>query len=63
MKTYRIKTESEKQEILKRKFDYHCKQASRCRHENYKESCYSCMHYETCSIQRKISELKAKLIY
>jgi len=45
---------TKKAEKAMRSFDYACKQASRCRHEKYMVSCYSCPSESTCEIQKRI---------
>jgi len=49
------------QEKARRSFDYACKQASKCRHERYQVSCYSCPELKTCDIQERIERARAKM--
>lgn len=41
-----------KEEIRRRKMNYWARKASRCRHERYQPSCFSCSLHEGCEIQR-----------
>ena len=54
-------TKTKTQEKARRSFDYACKQASKCRHENYCVSCYGCPEYITCEIQKRIKQAKDKM--
>ena len=47
-----------KQEKAQRSFNYACKQASKCRHENYHVSCYGCNDYKICDIQNRIEKAR-----
>ena len=42
-------------------FDYACKQASKCRHEKYQISCFSCPLEKTCDIQKRIEMARKKM--
>jgi hypothetical protein len=46
------------QEKAYKSFNYQCKRASKCRHEKYQKSCYSCEEYNTCDIQQSIKKAK-----
>ena len=48
-------------EKARRSFDYQCKQASKCRHETYRESCLSCPKEKTCPIQAAIEKAREKM--
>ena len=48
-------------EKARRSFDYQCKQASKCRHEKYQISCYSCPSEKTCEIQAAIERARLKM--
>lgn len=48
-------------EKARRSFDYQCKQASKCRHEKYQASCFSCIQYENCEIQKAIEKARLKM--
>jgi len=49
------------QEKAARSFDYQCRLASKCRHEKYQISCYSCPEEKTCYIQKSIEVSRAKM--
>ena len=49
------------QEKARCSFDYACKQASKCRHENYMVSCFSCEIRSYCEIQERIERAKNKM--
>jgi hypothetical protein len=48
-------------EKARRSFDYQCKQASKCRHERYCVSCFSCPDMKECPIQAAIEKARAKM--
>lgn len=50
-----------KQERARRSFDYQCKQASKCRHEKYQKSCWSCKDEITCDIQQRIEKARKEM--
>jgi hypothetical protein len=54
-----IKTKS--QEKAQKSFNYACKQASKCRHEKYMVSCFSCAGMKTCYIQERIAQAEKKM--
>jgi hypothetical protein len=41
-----------------RKFNYACVQASKCRHECCRVSCFSCPTFDTCEIQERIKKYR-----
>jgi len=49
------------QEKARKSFDYACKQASKCRHERYQVSCFSCPLEKTCDIQQRIETARKKM--
>lgn len=49
------------EEKARRSFDYGCRQASKCRHERYKASCYDCKDAKTCDIQARIEKARLKM--
>ncbi len=48
-------------EKARRSFDYQCKKASKCRHEKYQVSCFSCPNEKTCPIQQAIEKARKKM--
>lgn len=50
-----------KEERARRSFEYAVRQASRCRHESYQVSCYSCVTRPRCDIQERIERAKSIL--
>jgi hypothetical protein len=53
--------ETEKQTKARRSFNYQCNKASKCRHEKYQASCYSCSQYKNCDIQKAIEKARLKM--
>lgn len=53
--------ETQKQAKARASFNYQCNKASKCRHERYHISCYSCIQYEKCEIQKAIEKARAKM--
>jgi len=49
------------QQKAKRSFNYAAKQASKCRHEKYIVSCFSCSEKNECGIQERIERAKIKM--
>ena len=45
----------------RKSFEYACKQASKCRHEIFMQSCYSCPKEKTCDIQLRIEKARVKM--
>ena len=48
-------------EKARRSFNYACNQASKCRHELYQVSCFSCPKEKTCDIQARIERARVKM--
>jgi hypothetical protein len=46
------------QEVARKRFERACKDASKCRHEKYIISCYSCPMESICEIQKRINHYK-----
>ena len=53
--------ETQKQAKARASFNYQCKKASKCKHENYIVSCFSCSQYKECEIQQAIKKARAKM--
>lgn len=53
--------ETQKQAKARVSFNYQCNKASKCRHEKYQMSCFSCHEYENCEIQKAIEKARAKM--
>ena len=49
------------QDKATKSFNYQCKLASKCRHERYQVSCYSCPLEKTCQIQKAIEIARQKM--
>jgi len=49
------------QEKARKSFEYAVKQASKCRHDLYQISCFSCSLREDCDIQLRIKQALKKL--
>ena len=48
---------TEKQiEKARKSFDYACKQASMCRHEQFQQSCCACPKQKDCEIQERVTK-------
>lgn len=45
----------------RKSFEFQCKKASKCRHEKYQQSCFSCPNYKECTIQKAIEKARAKM--
>lgn len=54
-------TKTKTQEKARRSFEYACKQASKCRHERYCVSCFSCPLEKSCDIQKRIETARNKM--
>ena len=52
---------TQKQAKARASFNYQCNKASKCRHKNYMVSCFSCIQYENCEIQKAIEKARAKM--
>lgn len=45
----------------RKSFEYQCKRASKCRHENYRVSCLSCATHDSCEIQKAIEKARERM--
>lgn len=52
---------TKKQEKARRSFEYQVKQASKCRHEKYMVSCFSCSESDTCEIQKLLKKAEGEM--
>ncbi len=52
-----------KAEKARKSFDYACKQASKCRHEKYQVSCFSCDKHKECDIRLRLEKAQKLLEY
>lgn len=50
-----------KEDRLRISYNFHCKKASKCRHEIHQVSCFSCSYEPTCEIQAKVKSVKQSL--
>ncbi len=53
--------ESKTQIKARKSFNYQCRMASNCRHENYHVSCNGCSMLKGCDIQKKIETARLKM--
>lgn len=48
-------------EKARRSFNYQCRKASKCRHERYCISCFSCTEEKNCDIQAAIERARENM--
>ena len=61
MENFLTKGKTKTQINARKSFDYHCRRASRCRHDRYISSCNGCPDKDTCEIQDMITKAKNKM--